>query len=232
MPLMSNPKKMKLAKESKIPITTFGNQVESDGLALDPRSYEHKTYDARKNFLTAYFNRRPYLTSKEEEKLSASLWLWKSDIASHFAAKRRVCERHCETMKLSVLLGFDMQALKKVKHEMIFEERKVAGTSAGASGGFQTSVTNTDHNKQGETLDCTLKLSACTETIFIDSDNESEAEDRPTENGSVDTNQNENVESKELVNPTDETAPVETDDPIPEDSPLQDETSNAWMTFC
>ncbi|XP_070758387.1 activity-dependent neuroprotective protein a [Enoplosus armatus] len=228
-----NPKRMKLSKESKISSTTVGNQSESDDFALDPRSYEHKTYEARKNFLTAYFNRRPYLSPQEEEKLSASLWLWKSDISSHFATKRRICERLCETKKVSVLLGFDMHAVRKVKHDLIFEESKLDGTSVGRSGGLKSGTPNTDQNKQCETLNCTLKLSTCTETISIDSDSEPETEDRPSENENVDTNQHENVKSQEPTNLTDETEPVNSDDPSREkESSLQDGNANAWMTFC
>ncbi|KAK1900871.1 Activity-dependent neuroprotector homeobox protein [Dissostichus eleginoides] len=188
----TDPKKMKLSKESNISSTTVGNQSILDGLALDPGSYEHKTYEARKDFLTAYFNRRPYLSTWEEETLSASLWLWKSDIASHFASKRRMCERHCESKKLSVLLGFDMHAVKKVKHDLEFVESTITGTFTGRSGGLKSGTPSTDQNKQSETLKCTLKLSTCTETISIDSDSETETVDKPTENGNVDTNQDEN----------------------------------------
>ncbi|XP_056255516.1 activity-dependent neuroprotective protein a [Seriola aureovittata] len=228
-----NPKRIKLGKESKISTNTIGNQVESDGLALDPRSYEHKTYEARKDFLTAYFNRRPYLSPQEEEKLSAGLWLWKSDISSHFASKQRTCERLCETKKVSVLLGFDMQALKKVKHELIFEESKIVGSSVGRSGGLKSGTPNTDQNKQCETLNCTLKLSTCTETISIDSDSEPEIEVRPTENGNIDTNQLENVKFQEPANLTEETESVKRDDSSREkESPLQDGKATAWMTFC
>ncbi|XP_034725250.1 activity-dependent neuroprotector homeobox a [Etheostoma cragini] len=226
---MSNPKRIKLNKESKISSTTVGNPSECDGLALDPRSYEHKTYEARKNFLTSYFNRRPYLSPQEEEKLSASLWLWKSDIASHFATKRRMCERQCQTMKLSVLLGFDMHAVKKVKHDLIFVE---SSTLEGRPGGLKSGTPSTDQNKQCETLNCTLKLRTCTETISIDSDSEPETEDRPTENGNVDTNQDEIVKSEEPANLTEETEPLNTDNPSEEESSLQDGKANACVTFC
>ncbi len=229
----SNPKRLKLSKESKISPITAGNQSGSDGLALDPRSYEHKTYEARKNFLTAYFNRRPYLSPQEEEKLSSSLWLWKSDISSHFANKRRMCEKQCETKKVSVLLGFDMQAVKKVKHNLTFEECMSDGTSLGKSGGLKFGTPHTDQNRQCETLNCTLKLSTCTETISIDSDSEPETEDRPTENGNVDTKQHENVKSQEPANATEETEAVNMDDPSKErERSLQDGKANAWMTFC
>ncbi|XP_076608315.1 activity-dependent neuroprotective protein a [Chaetodon auriga] len=230
---MSNPKKIKLSKESKLSSTTVGRHSETDGLALDPRSYEHKTYEARKDFLTAYFNRRPYLSPQEEEKLSASLWLWKSDISSHFATKRRICERQCETKKLSVLLGFDMHAVRKVKHDMIFEESKLDGISVGRSGGLKSGTPSTDQNRQCETLNCTLKLSTCTETISIDSDSEPETEDRPTENGNVDMNQHEHVKSQEPADLTGGTEPVNTVEPAADkESSLQDGKANAWMTFC
>lgn len=227
---LSNPKKMKLGQETKISSTTVANQTEFDGLALDPRSYEHNTYEARKNFLTAYFNRRPYLSRLEEDKLSASLWLWKSDISSHFATKRRLCERRCESSKVSVLLGFDMHALKKVKHDLIFQEI----TSVGKSGGLKSGTRNTDHNRQCETLNCTLKLSTCTETISIDSDSEPETEHRPNEDGNVDTNKEKNVtNSKEPESPAEETQPVEAEGPSRDkEGCLQEGNTNAWMTFC
>ncbi|KAF7656872.1 hypothetical protein LDENG_00034790 [Lucifuga dentata] len=200
----SNPKKMKLNKESETSSTTMGSQGESDGLALDPRNHEHKTYEARKAFLTAYFNRRPYLTVQEEEKLSASLWLWKSDIASHFASKRRICERDCQKKKLSVLLGFDMNRLKNIKHDMNFTEVKLPGTSGGRCGRLKSGTPMTDQNKQHKTLNCTLKLSTFTETISIDSDSEPESEVRPTENGKVEKTQDESLKPQEPVKLTEE----------------------------
>ncbi|XP_029357430.1 activity-dependent neuroprotective protein a [Echeneis naucrates] len=230
-PALSNAKRIKLGKDSKTSTPTAGNPGDSDGLALDPRSYEHKTYEARKEFLTAYFNRRPYLSPQEEEKLSASLWLWKSDISSHFENKRRMCERQCETTKVSVLLGFDMLALKNVKHELIFEERKSGVSSTARPGGLKSGTPNTDQNKQCETLNCTLKLSTCTETISIDSD--SEPEDSPAENGNVDMNPHTNEKFQEAANLTEDTECVMRDGPSKEkESSLQDGKANAWMTFC
>ncbi|KAK5872973.1 hypothetical protein PBY51_013624 [Eleginops maclovinus] len=229
----TDPKKMKLSKESNISSTTVGDQSIPDGLALDPSSYEHKTYEARKDFLTAYFNRRPYLSIREEEMLSASLWLWKSDIATHFANKRRMCERHCESRKLSVLLGFDMHAVKKVKHDLEFVESTIVGTFTGRSVGLKSGTPSTDQNKQSETLNCTLKLSTCTETISIDSDSETETVDKPTENGNVDTNQDENVQSEEPANLSEEAEPLNPDDPSSEkESSLPDGKANAMMTLC
>lgn len=225
-----NAKKMKMGKDPKNSPSALGNQGSED-FALDPRSYEHKTYEARKNFLTAYFNRRPYLSSEEEEKLSASLWLWKSDIASHFATKRSVCMRRCQSNKVSVLLGFDMQALKKVKHNMLIPDSKPDDSSPTDSEGQKSAPPETDNKDEME--NCNTKPSTCTETISIDSDNDVETEEGPTENGDVDTNQPEIVQSDALVNLTDETKPVEEDDlSAGSDNPLQDEQANACMTPC
>ncbi|KAM3839914.1 activity-dependent neuroprotector homeobox protein isoform 1-T3 [Vipera latastei] len=91
-------------------------------LALDPKGHEDDSYEARKTFLTKYFNKQPYPARREIEKLAASLWLWKSDIASHFSNKRKKCVRDCEKYKIGVLLGFNMKELNKVKHEMDFDD--------------------------------------------------------------------------------------------------------------
>lgn len=229
----SSSKKLKLNKESDISSTTMGSRGEFDGLALDPRNYEHKTYEARKAFLTAYFNRQPYLSAQEEEKLSASLWLWKSDIASHFTIKRKVCERECQSKRSSVLLGFDMHTLKNIKHDLNFTEGKLAGTSVKRYGRLKSGTPTTmDKNKERNALNCTLKLSTFTETISIDSDSEPESEVRPTENGKVDKDQHESVNSQESAKLTEESPSVNTDDsPSKEKSPLEDGKPNAWMAL-
>lgn len=87
-------------------------------LALDPKGHENESYESRKAFLTQYFNQAPYPTRREVEKLAASLWLWKSDISSHFVNRRRKCVQECETQSASVLLGFSMHELSKVSHEL------------------------------------------------------------------------------------------------------------------
>lgn len=89
-------------------------------LALDPKGHENLSYESKKAFLTQYFSRAPYPTQREVEKLAASLWLWKSDIASHFVNTRRKCVQECETQGASVLLGFSMHELSKVSHELVF----------------------------------------------------------------------------------------------------------------
>lgn len=91
-------------------------------LALDPKGYENQSYESRKTFLTQYFNKAPYPTQQEVEKLAASLWLWKSDISSHFVNKRRQCTQECESRSACVLLGFSMHEVSKVSHTLLFCE--------------------------------------------------------------------------------------------------------------
>ncbi|XP_046882621.1 activity-dependent neuroprotector homeobox a [Hypomesus transpacificus] len=228
-----DPKRMKMNDEVAYSPTTAGKLGESVDLVLDPRSYEHKTYEDRKAFLTTYFNQRPYLSSHEEEKLSASLWLWRSDIASHFANRRRTCERECETRKVSVLLGFDMQALMKLKHDMKFVEiTKPPGTSVVRSNVGFKSAPKPDQSKQLETINCTLKLSAYTQPISIDSDSEPEQEDNAAENGEMDTKQHA-VRSHEKTNLLEGNSSAVIDGPSREDmNTLQEAKSNAWVTLC
>ncbi|CAJ1051326.1 activity-dependent neuroprotector homeobox a [Xyrichtys novacula] len=226
----ANPKRLKLSKDSKISSTAVGNSCEAVGLALDPRSYEHKTYEARKNFLTAYFNKKPYLSAQEEEKLSASLWLWKSDISNDFATKQKMCEKFCQTSKLSVLLGFDMHAVRKVKHNLIFEESVFNRTSLVTPGGGK-SAPNMDQKKQSETLNCTLKLSTCTETISIDSDSDPETEDNPGNDDDVAINHDKNVKSQDPANLTEETAPLREDD-LSKDKESSYQDEKPLMTLC
>lgn len=225
-----NPKKVKLDKGSKASAATSGSKDECDGLALDPRGYEHKTYEARKDFLTAYFNRRPYPSLQEQEKLSACLWLWKSDVASHFASKQKMCIRNCQTKKMSVLLGFDMHALKKIQHNLVLEKDRFVGLSSCKSRGFKSVTPNTKQNKQPETPNPTLKLNAVTETICLDSDTDPETGSTPTKN-------DKNVETAELINLTEETAHVDPEDPSTEketekESALQDGKENACVALC
>uniref|UniRef100_A0AAY4DGP4 Activity-dependent neuroprotector homeobox protein n=1 Tax=Denticeps clupeoides TaxID=299321 RepID=A0AAY4DGP4_9TELE len=89
-------------------------------LALDPKGHEDESYEARKAFLTKYFNKQPYPTRQEVEKLAASLWLWKSDIGSHFVNRRRKCVHDCETRQFRVLLGFKMCEVNSLKHALDF----------------------------------------------------------------------------------------------------------------
>ncbi|XP_038659059.1 activity-dependent neuroprotector homeobox b isoform X1 [Scyliorhinus canicula] len=115
-------KKRKLDGEETVQTFTLGEDKPEEPivLAIDPKGYEDESYEARKMFLTNYFNKQPYPNRREIEKLAAGLWLWKSDIASHFSNKRKKCVRDCEKYRPKVLLGFNMMELRKVKHNMDF----------------------------------------------------------------------------------------------------------------
>lgn len=91
--------------------------------ALDPKGHENESYEARKAFLTQYFNRQPYPSRREVEKLASSLWLWKSDIASHFSNRRRNCTLNCETLSARVLLGFKMEDVVELRHPLNLDSK-------------------------------------------------------------------------------------------------------------
>ncbi|XP_041702141.2 LOW QUALITY PROTEIN: activity-dependent neuroprotector homeobox b [Coregonus clupeaformis] len=118
----NDPKRRKLLPgEQEGPVAFVENPDDPVNLVLDPKGHEDESYEARKAFLTQYFNREPYPTRREVEKLAASLWLWKSDISSHFTNRRRICTRDCETQKAKVLLGFNMWEVSRLSHELTFD---------------------------------------------------------------------------------------------------------------
>ncbi|XP_054439780.1 activity-dependent neuroprotector homeobox protein 2 [Pteronotus mesoamericanus] len=90
-------------------------------LALNPKKYEDRSYEEKKQFLKDYFHKRPYPSKKEIELLSSLLWVWKIDVASFFGKRRYICMKAIKSHKPSVLLGFDMSELKNVKHRLNFE---------------------------------------------------------------------------------------------------------------
>ncbi|XP_036274029.1 activity-dependent neuroprotector homeobox protein 2 isoform X1 [Pipistrellus kuhlii] len=90
-------------------------------LALNPKKYEDRSYEEKKQFLKDYFHKRPYPSKKEVELLSSLLWVWKIDVASFFGKRRYICMKAIKSQKPSVLLGFDMSELKNVKHRLNFE---------------------------------------------------------------------------------------------------------------
>nr|XP_057944075.1 activity-dependent neuroprotector homeobox protein-like [Doryrhamphus excisus] len=163
---VTHPRKVKMAHAGQ------------DGLALKPKINENKTYEARKNFLKAYFNQKPYLSPKEEKKLSASLWVWKADICKHFETMQNACKRQCEASNASVLLGFDMQALKKVKHDIVFENIQRDGTSEARPGGLKSGTPNMTQNSTKllpQSMPPARRI-VCNEPILIDSDSDPETE--------------------------------------------------------
>ncbi|KAL1021209.1 hypothetical protein UPYG_G00010200 [Umbra pygmaea] len=117
-----DPKRRKLAPgEQEGPVAFVENPDDPVNLVLDPKGHEDESYEARKAFLTRYFNREPYPMRREVEKLAGSLWLWKSDISSHFTNRRRKCTRDCETQKAKVLLGFNMREVSQLSHQLTFD---------------------------------------------------------------------------------------------------------------
>ncbi|KAM9813933.1 activity-dependent neuroprotective protein a [Neosynchiropus ocellatus] len=222
MHMTSNAKRSKFSKGSTNSPVNHGKQSDSVSLALDPSSHEQKSYEARKDFLTAYFNKRPYLSSAEEEKLSASLFLWKSDICGHFANKRTLCQRRCESSEASVLLGFDMEALQNVKHDIVFQAAPV-GDSDRKAGGLK-SGTPSRPSKQRKAANCVKAPVECTETICIESDGDP---DSPINN--EDKNRLEDVESKEATGLTDLAENTSMDE---QETSLQDGKENAVVSQC
>lgn len=132
-------------RDSNGPSSFVENPSEPVVLALDPKGHENESYESRKAFLTQYFNRAPYPTQREVEKLAASLWLWKSDISSHFVNRRRKCVQECETQSASVLLGFSMHELSKVSHALAFVQD---GTYEGKNSKRRTSRTHMGVSEQ------------------------------------------------------------------------------------
>lgn len=225
----SNPKKMKMSKKTG---PSVGGVAPFDGLVLDPSGCEHKTLEARKEFLTAYFNQRPYPSSQEVEKLAASLWLWKSEVASHFALKQRLCSKSCETKKVSVQVGLDMKAVSKLKHHLIFDKGRLVGTTSVRSTGPRPHAPHSKPKQHPLPPNPTVEHSGLRiEIISIDSDNEEETGDpvrieggsaNQEKNEKVDTNHGDDV-NKCLENPTGEKERVETTDPSEEKAGSEDE---------
>ena len=124
-----------------------------------------------------------------------------------------------------MLLGFDMQALKKIKHDMTFEEIKLAGTSR-RPGGLKSGTPSMHQNKQCEAINCTLKLSTYTETISIDSDSEPEIEEGVVENVDDDIPSEDVQEvTKEIQSTTDGTSRGETNN-------LNDGKASTLVALC
>ncbi|XP_071064706.1 activity-dependent neuroprotector homeobox protein 2 isoform X3 [Dasypus novemcinctus] len=111
-------------KRQKNDSRTEGVLINDDALqilALNPKKYEDRSYEEKKQFLRDYFHKRPYPSKKEIELLSSLLWVWKIDVASFFGKRRYICMKAIKNHKPSVLLGFDMSELKNVKHKLNFE---------------------------------------------------------------------------------------------------------------
>ncbi|PKU30114.1 hypothetical protein llap_19582 [Limosa lapponica baueri] len=95
-------------------------------LAVDPKQYDHNSYEAQTQFLTDYFHERPYPSKKEMELLSSLLYAWKIDVASFFGKRRNICLKAINNHKPSVLLGFSMSELKNIKHSLKIRDEPLA----------------------------------------------------------------------------------------------------------
>ncbi|MBN3325788.1 ADNP2 protein, partial [Atractosteus spatula] len=91
-------------------------------LVLDPTGMEMRSFEDRKQFLTKYFNRKPYLSKKETEVLAARMWFNKTDVACHFGSRRSRCMKAIQKNRAAVLLGFNMAEVMKVKHDLFIPE--------------------------------------------------------------------------------------------------------------
>ncbi|XP_038151766.1 activity-dependent neuroprotector homeobox a isoform X3 [Cyprinodon tularosa] len=219
----SNPKRIKMSKRTG---PFRGSATTFDSLVLDPSGWEHKTHEARKEFLTAYFNRRPYPTSQEVEKLAASLWLWKSEVASHFTMKQMLCVTSCETKRVSVQVGLDMDAVSKLKHYLIFDKGRLVGTSAVRSLGLKSYAPYPKPKWSPQPPNPIVDHSGLhIEIISIDSDNEEEMENpvqiddtNKEENKTVTANHGDHVEFQCREKLTEGDERVGMADPIGEES--------------
>uniref|UniRef100_W5LEB5 ADNP homeobox 2a n=1 Tax=Astyanax mexicanus TaxID=7994 RepID=W5LEB5_ASTMX len=91
-------------------------------LELDPTGMEMKSFEDRKEFLTKYFNHKPYLSKNETQVLAKRLWMNKPDILFHFSTRRTRCMKAIQKKKTAVLLGFNMIEVNKVKHDLLIPE--------------------------------------------------------------------------------------------------------------
>ncbi|KAM3928444.1 activity-dependent neuroprotector homeobox protein 2 isoform 2-T2 [Leptodactylus fuscus] len=93
-----------------------------DLLEMVPDADATVSHEAKKEFLSKYFHKKPYPSKREIEVLSTVLEMWKSDVASFFGTKRYVCLKFLRSHKQRVLLGFKMADLKQVQHEIDLSE--------------------------------------------------------------------------------------------------------------
>lgn len=95
-------------------------------LLLEPSLVEQRVVQDRRYFISKYFNRNPYITRAECGVLCKRLSLNRPDLAGSFATKRAMCLRRIRRNKTAVLLGFNMTALSKVKHNLRIPELHAA----------------------------------------------------------------------------------------------------------
>ncbi|TRY94692.1 hypothetical protein DNTS_021592, partial [Danionella cerebrum] len=93
-------------------------------LVLEPVGMERTSFEDRKDFLSQYFHRKPYLTKTETELLASRLWINKADVKAHFNSKLTKCLKAIQKKRVCVRLGFKMGDVNTVKHDLFFPEVK------------------------------------------------------------------------------------------------------------
>ncbi|KAJ7991381.1 hypothetical protein DPEC_G00283220 [Dallia pectoralis] len=91
-------------------------------LALDPSGMEKRPPEERKDFLTTYFHVNPYPTKTESEELSKRLWLSRTEVSTLFGIRRLKCMKTIQRNNPTILMGFNMSELKKLKHNLLIPD--------------------------------------------------------------------------------------------------------------
>ncbi|XP_055066781.2 activity-dependent neuroprotective protein 2a [Misgurnus anguillicaudatus] len=87
-------------------------------LVLDPTGMEMTSFEDRKEFLSRYFHRKPYVTKTEMELLASRLYINKGDVKAHFNTKLTKCLKAIQKKKTYVLLGFKMNDVNRLQHNL------------------------------------------------------------------------------------------------------------------
>uniref|UniRef100_A0A4W6DVD0 ADNP homeobox 2b n=1 Tax=Lates calcarifer TaxID=8187 RepID=A0A4W6DVD0_LATCA len=95
-------------------------------LLLEPTPTERRCNEERRDFISKYFNLNPYATKAETDELCKRLGLTKAELAAHFSKKRSKCMKSLKRNSASILLGFNMTELRKLKHSLIVPEQQPA----------------------------------------------------------------------------------------------------------
>uniref|UniRef100_A0A8C1SXD8 ADNP homeobox 2a n=1 Tax=Cyprinus carpio TaxID=7962 RepID=A0A8C1SXD8_CYPCA len=93
-------------------------------LVLEPMGMEMTSFEDRKDFLSQYFHRKPYVTKTEIELLASRLWINKADVKAHFNSKLTKCLKAIQKKRVCVRLGFKMIEVNKLKHNLFIPEVK------------------------------------------------------------------------------------------------------------
>ncbi len=126
-------------------------------LVLEPMGMEMTSFEDRKDFLSQYFHRKPYVTKTEIELLASRLWINKADVKAHFNSKLTKCLKAIQKKRVCVRLGFKMIEVNKVKHNLFLPEvkpviKKVLGEVKHGGLVPQVTVKNKDMNKMKHDL--------------------------------------------------------------------------------